>query len=76
MKLPEPTNEMQFCHLNRAVGASVSDDEYSQGMEELKVFRDWFNDNIMMPTDTALSDAIMIMPCGSANPKYRDTPNE
>jgi hypothetical protein len=45
-------------------------------MEELKVFRDWFNDNIMMPTDTALSDAIMIMPCGSANPKYRDTPNE
>jgi hypothetical protein len=45
-------------------------------MEELKVFRDWFNEKIMTSSDATFSDAIMIMPYGSANPKYRDVPNE
>lgn len=45
-------------------------------MKELKTFRDWFNENVMSSDPETFSDAIMIMPYGSANPKYRDMPNE
>jgi hypothetical protein len=45
-------------------------------MNELKVFRDWFDDNVFSSDPASLSDAIMIMPYGSANPKYRDSSNE
>lgn len=45
-------------------------------MDELKIFRDWFNENIFSSDPETGSEAIMIMPYGSANPKYRDSPNE
>ncbi|KAI7777115.1 uncharacterized protein LA080_004017 [Diaporthe eres] len=41
--------------------------------EELRVFRHWFHKNIMSHDDSSLSDAIMIMPYGSANPKSPST---
>ena len=45
-------------------------------MKELEVFRNWFDQNILTTDAETLSDAIMIMPYGSAKPKYRDSPNE
>lgn len=42
----------------------------------MKVFRDWFNDNILSQDSSTMSDAIMIMPYGSANPRYLEDPNE
>ncbi|KAF2240819.1 putative amidase [Trematosphaeria pertusa] len=58
------------------IGKAVSDEQYQEHTHELKVFRDWFNKNVMTSDPESLSDAIMLMPYGSANPKYRDTPNE
>ncbi|KAI1109788.1 putative amidase [Nemania sp. NC0429] len=58
------------------IGEAVTDDEYHTFTEELRVFRKWFDDNIMSTSDESLSDAVMLMPYGSANPKYRDAPNE
>jgi len=60
----------------RAVGKSVSAEEHKAQVEELKVFRKWFDKNVMTKDPDSLSDAIMIMPYGSSNPKYRDQPNE
>jgi hypothetical protein len=51
-------------------------DECMQGQEEQKVFREWFEANILSFDPETLSNAIMIMPYGSALPVYRDVPNE
>lgn len=61
---------------DRGLGKSVTNDEYETYMNELRVFRKWFNENVFSTDPESLSDAIMIMPYGSANPKYRDSPNE
>ncbi|KAF9252091.1 hypothetical protein DTO006G1_2838 [Penicillium roqueforti] len=58
------------------VGKEVTLDEYNAYREELKVFQRWFDENIFSQDPNTLSDAIMIMPYGSANPKYRDIANE
>lgn len=58
------------------VGKEVTSQEYEAYTEELRIFREWFNENIMTTDPETVSDAIMIMPYGSANPKYRDRPNE
>jgi len=58
------------------IGKQVTSEEYDTYMNELKIFREWFNDNIFSSDPESGSEAIMIMPYGSANPKYRDSPNE
>ncbi|KAH8759977.1 amidase signature domain-containing protein [Diaporthe sp. PMI_573] len=58
------------------VGKDVTPEENQQYRAELQFFRNWFDENIMSHDQDTLSDAIMIMPYGSANPKYRDKPNE
>lgn len=47
----------------------------TQALRELEVYRSWFHDNIMKPEPNGGSEAILIMPCGSGEPKYRDLPN-
>jgi hypothetical protein len=54
----------------------VSEQEAQQGWQELKIFREWFIENIMTQDEETSSDAVMIMPYGSANPKCRDAANE
>ncbi|KAI0113931.1 putative amidase [Nemania sp. FL0031] len=58
------------------IGESVTEQDYQTYTNELEVFRKWFNENVISANSETLSDAIMIMPYGSANPKYRDAPNE
>ncbi|KAJ6006803.1 hypothetical protein N7451_004747 [Penicillium sp. IBT 35674x] len=58
------------------VGKDVTLDEYNEYRQELEVFRRWFDENIFSKDPDTMSEAIMIMPYGSANPKYRDVANE
>lgn len=58
------------------MGRGVSQEEYEQGWAELKVFRDWFDGNVLSSHPDTRSDAIMIMPYGMGRPKYRDNLNE
>ncbi|KAJ5319534.1 uncharacterized protein N7506_012238 [Penicillium brevicompactum] len=58
------------------VGKEVTLEEYNAYREELKVFRAWFSDTMFSQDPDTMSEAIMIMPYGSANPKYRDVANE
>ncbi|CAG8981416.1 hypothetical protein HYALB_00013919 [Hymenoscyphus albidus] len=51
-------------------------EERAQGVAEMKVFRSWFEKNIMGPNSNTVTDAIMLMPFGSASPKYRDDANK
>ncbi|KAJ5480157.1 hypothetical protein N7530_005666 [Penicillium desertorum] len=65
-------------HYRWGIGKEVTPDEYDTYREELKVFQRWFDENIFSQDPNTLSEAIMIMSYlyGSANPKYRDAPNE
>lgn len=54
----------------------MTEADYKAYLEELSTFRTWFDNNVMSTDSETLSDAIMIMPYGSANPKYRDMANE
>ncbi|KAI1121626.1 putative amidase [Nemania abortiva] len=58
------------------VGKSVTEEDYRTYTNELEIFRTWFNENVFSANPETLSGAIMVMPYGSANPKYRDKPNE
>ncbi|KAI1500562.1 putative amidase [Biscogniauxia marginata] len=58
------------------VGKNVTDEEYKSYIEELRVFRDWATQHILSASTVSLSDAIIIMPYGNADPKYRDDPND
>jgi len=42
----------------------------------MKVVRTWFEKNIMGPDKERVTDAVMVMPFGSAVPKYRDDANK
>ncbi|KAJ5726505.1 uncharacterized protein N7483_007862 [Penicillium malachiteum] len=58
------------------IGKEVTLEEYNPYREELKVFQKWFDDNIFSKDPDTMSEAIMIMPHGSSNPKYRKVANE
>ncbi|KAK5079669.1 hypothetical protein LTR70_005984 [Exophiala xenobiotica] len=60
----------------RSTGESVTVEEAAEHHDQLRVFREWFNSNVMGAKGDLLSDAIMILPYGGPRPKYRDAPNE
>jgi hypothetical protein len=60
---------------SRDQGAEVTLEQKNQALKELEVYRRWFHDNVLKPEGDGGSDAILIVPCGSGEPKYRDLPN-
>ena len=62
-------------HSDRDIGKETSGQEAAKGWEEQRVFREWFNETIMSSDANRLSNAVMIVPYGSALPNYRDEPN-
>ncbi|KAI1345868.1 hypothetical protein F5Y01DRAFT_322529 [Xylaria sp. FL0043] len=42
----------------------------------MRIFRTWFEKNIMGQDSTTVTDTVMVMPFGAAAPKYRDDPNK
>ncbi|KAJ3493191.1 hypothetical protein NLG97_g4888 [Lecanicillium saksenae] len=49
--------------------------EGAQAVAKMKIFRTWFETNVMGQDSETVTDAVMIMPFGSASPKYRDESN-
>lgn len=45
-------------------------------MKKVEVFRDWFGQNVMTTDEATVTTAMMVLPCGTAGPKYRDEPAE
>jgi len=58
------------------VGAGVTEGQVEKALKELKVYRQWFNDTILHPDEGTGFSAILILPCGSGEPKYRDDQNK
>ncbi|KAJ2977834.1 hypothetical protein NUW58_g7686 [Xylaria curta] len=54
------------------LGAKVTKSEREQSLEELKVFQDWFADNVLRTDEKCGSTAILILPVGPGIPIYRD----
>ena len=50
--------------------------DYYDRQNEQAVFREWFHKNILAYDKSSLSDAILVMPYGTSDIKYRDTPNK
>lgn len=44
-------------------------------MAEIQVYKQWFFQHILPRTPDGRSDTILMLPCGSGKPKYRDVPN-
>ncbi len=57
---------------NRDKGASLTVAERNQAKAQLGVFRRWFHENILKPDPSSLSDAVLVLPEGKADPEYRD----
>lgn len=57
---------------SRDLGAEVTKAELEQGLDELKVFRDWFADNVLRADEKCGSSAILVLPVGPGQPIYRD----
>ncbi|ROW13500.1 hypothetical protein VPNG_04455 [Cytospora leucostoma] len=56
------------------IGANVTSDEYDTYLTELETFRTWFDDTVMSLSYEQSDDAILVLPCGSDGPNYRDSP--
>ncbi|KAI6086535.1 putative amidase [Hypoxylon rubiginosum] len=56
-------------------GAEVTLEDKKQAEKELAVYQRWFQENVMNAEDGGGSNAVLILPCGSSDPKYRDLPN-
>jgi hypothetical protein len=54
----------------------ITKDEYESYLTRIETFREWFNDKIMCIGQDESVDAVMVLPYGIAEPKYRDAPSE
>ncbi|THZ54669.1 amidase signature enzyme, partial [Aureobasidium pullulans] len=59
-----------------SIAVPFTEENREQGVAEMKIFRTWFEKQIMGQDNETLTDAIAIMPFGAAVPKYRDDPNK
>jgi hypothetical protein len=79
-RLPSEKSKFQtYCindYATRNIGAAVTRDEYENHLARIKIFRDWFDRDIMNITQDQQADAVMILPYGVAEPKYRDVKPE
>ncbi len=57
------------------MGASVTEEGVTQSLAEWAGYEKWFHETILREDKDSGSTAIMILPCGSSNPKYRDDTN-
>ncbi|KAK8059413.1 amidase signature enzyme [Apiospora saccharicola] len=57
-------------------GSEVTKEMKETSLQEVEVYRRWFRDNVLKPTEGGGTTAIMLIPCGSSTPKYRDEPNK
>ncbi|KAH7302922.1 hypothetical protein B0I35DRAFT_455416 [Stachybotrys elegans] len=51
-------------------GFEVTEDMKSKSMEDVEIYRRWFEQNILHSTPNGGTSAIMLIPCGSSGPKY------
>ncbi|KAK3933741.1 putative amidase [Diplogelasinospora grovesii] len=57
-------------------GATITESQRDDERNNLEDYRRWFEDTILSSGGSeGSSNAILILPCGSGEPKYRDTPN-
>lgn len=56
----------------REHGKEFTLEQREQGTAEQAVFREWFKSNVLDSSSDLLSNAVMIMPFGPSEPKYRD----
>ncbi|KAK7981653.1 amidase domain-containing protein [Apiospora saccharicola] len=57
-------------------GSRVTEEMVKKSNAEVQVYRRWFQERILRSTAGGGTTAIMLIPCGSSTPKYRDEPNK
>ncbi|KAI8715835.1 hypothetical protein NCS52_01092100 [Fusarium sp. LHS14.1] len=56
-------------------GSEVTEAMKAKSLDDVGVYRRWFQANILRATQGGGTSAIMLIPCGNSVPKYRDDPN-
>lgn len=59
----------------RNMGDAVTQEQVNQSLKEWAIYQRWFGETILTEDQVSGSTAILILPCGSGDPKYRDDPN-
>ncbi|KAI0182115.1 putative amidase [Hypoxylon sp. FL1284] len=56
-------------------GSKVTLEDKTRAEHELAVYQRWFRENVLKAEDGGGSDAVLILPCSSPDPSYRDLPS-
>ncbi|KAL2680453.1 hypothetical protein Neosp_008054 [[Neocosmospora] mangrovei] len=57
-------------------GSEVTEEMKAKSLDDVGVYRRWFQANILRATQSGGTSAIMLIPCGNSVPKYGDDPNK
>ena len=61
---------------SREVGTSVTLERKKQSLEEGRIYRRWFSENVLKKDRNTASSAVLIMPLSCYAPDYRDNIHE
>lgn len=56
----------------RDAGAQITEDEMNQGLEEIRIFKKWVDEHVLIEDVKTHSRPIIVLPLGRAGPNYRD----
>lgn len=56
----------------RDAGAQITEDEMNQGLEEIRIFKKWVDEHVLIEDVETHSRPIIVLPLGRAGPNYRD----
>jgi len=54
------------------LGSKVTKEERAQGLSEVQIYKDWIAEHVLTKNSKGESEAVILLPLGSAKPDYRD----
>ncbi|KAJ4396444.1 hypothetical protein N0V93_000663 [Gnomoniopsis smithogilvyi] len=58
------------------IGANITEDDRNEYLNQIAVFRRWFDDNVVSAHDGRDQETILVLPYGDSRPAYRDIPRD
>ncbi|KAF7559470.1 hypothetical protein G7046_g4681 [Stylonectria norvegica] len=55
-------------------GANITRDQNDENLARIKIYRDWFEENVLTANSTPNAETILVLPCDSSGTRARDQP--
>ena len=59
--------------LNSGYLPTITDEQEKEGLKRWKIFKSWYETNILPPAIDGFSDTLLLLPWSTGKPDYRDT---